>query len=76
MLTSFLAVKIAGLVVSTEQLVTAGWFSFFLISEYLANNPKIKANSIFQVITGYIKSVRKEDNQIDEIKKVLRGDGR
>jgi hypothetical protein len=27
MLTSFLAVKIAGLVVSTEQLVTAGWFT-------------------------------------------------
>jgi hypothetical protein len=76
MLTSFLAVKIAGLVVSTEQLVTAGWFFFFLTSEYLANNPKIKANSVYQLITGYLKSTRKEDDQIDEIKKVLRGDGR
>jgi hypothetical protein len=76
MLTSFLAVKIAGLVVSTEQLVTAGWFSFFLTSEYLANNPKIKANSVYQLVTGYLKSIRKEDNKIDEIKKVLRGDGR
>ena len=76
MLTSFLAVKIASLVVSTEQLVTVGWFSFFLTSEYLANNPKIKANSIYQLVTGYLKSVRREDDQIDEIKKVLRGYGR
>jgi hypothetical protein len=76
MLTSFLAVKIAGLVVSTEQLMSAAWFSFFITSEVLANNPKIKANSIFQIITGYIKSVRKEDDQLDAIKKVLRGEGR
>jgi hypothetical protein len=76
MLTSFLAVKIAGLVVSTEHLISAAWFSFFIASEYLANNPKIKANSIFQAITGYLRSSRKEDDQIEEIKKVLRGDGR
>jgi hypothetical protein len=76
MFTSFLAVKIAGLIISTEQLLSAAWFSFFLLSEYLANNPKIKANSLYQLITGYLKSTRKEDDQIDEIKKVLRGDGR
>jgi len=76
MLTSFLAVKIAGLIISTEQLLSAAWFSFFLLSEYLANNPKIKANSLYQLITGYLKSTRKEYDQIDEIKKVLRGDGR
>lgn len=72
MLTSFLAVKIAGLVVSTEQLVTAGWFSFFLTSEYLANNPKIKANSVYQLVTGYLKSVRREDDKINAVKDVFR----
>jgi hypothetical protein len=76
MLTSFLAVKIAGLVISSEQLITAGWFSFFLTSEYLANNPKIKANSIFQVITNYLKATRKEDDQINKIKNSFRGDDR
>jgi hypothetical protein len=73
MFTSFLAVKIAGLVISTEQLFSAAWFSFFLASEYLANNPKIKANSIFQLITGFFKSARHEDDQIKAIKNILRG---
>jgi hypothetical protein len=76
MLTSLFAVKIAGLVVSTEQLISTAWFLFFLLSEYLANNPKIKANSLYQLITGYLKSIRKEDNQIDEIKNILQGDDR
>jgi hypothetical protein len=76
MLTSFLAVKIAGLVLSTEQLLSAAWFAFFMTSEYLANNPKIKANSVFQLITGYLRSIRKEDNKINEIKKILRDNGR
>jgi hypothetical protein len=75
-LTSLFAVKVAGLVISTEQLISVGWFSFFFLSEYLANNPKIKANSVFQLITGYLKSTRKEDDAINEIKKILRGDGR
>jgi hypothetical protein len=76
MLTSFLTLKVAGLVISTEQLISAGWFFFFFLSEYLANNPKIKANSVFQLITGYLKSTRKEDDKINEIKKILRGNGR
>jgi hypothetical protein len=76
MFTYLFAVKIAGLVISTEQLISAAWLSFFLLSEYLANNPKIKANSLYQLITGFLKSTRKEDDQIEEIKKVLRGDGR
>jgi hypothetical protein len=76
MLTSLLAVKIAGLVISTEQLISAGWFAFFVTSEALAQNPKIKANSVFQLITGYLRSTRKEDDKINEIKKILRGNGR
>ena len=76
MLTSLLTFKVAGLVISTEQLISAGWFSFFFLSEYLANNPKIKANSVFQLITGYLRSTRKEDDKINEIKKILRGNGR
>lgn len=76
MLTYLFAVKIAGFVISTEHLFSAVWFSFFIASEYLANNPKIKANSIFQLITGYIKSVRHEDDQINAIKQILSGKGR
>jgi hypothetical protein len=76
MFTSILVLKIAGLVISTEQLFSAAWFSFFITSEYLANNPKIKANSIFQLITGYLRSVRHEDDQINAIKQILRGKGR
>ena len=72
MLTSFLAIKIAGLVVSTEQLISVGWFSFFLFSEYLGSNPKIKANSLYQLITNFSKSSRKEDNQLDHILEILR----
>jgi hypothetical protein len=76
MLTYFLAVKIAGLVVSTEQLTAAGWLLFFLTSEYLASNPKIKANAVYQLVTGYLKTVRHEDDQIKAIKSILRGNVR
>jgi hypothetical protein len=76
MLTYLFAVKIAGFVISTENLFSAAWFSFFIASEYLANHPKIRANSIFQLITGYIKSVRHEDDQINAIKQILKGKGR
>jgi hypothetical protein len=77
MFTSLLAIKIAGLVISTEQLISAGWFVFFVTSEALALNPKIKANSIYQLIFGFLKSVRNEDDKVNDIKKVLNdGDGR
>ena len=76
MLTSLLAVKILGLVVTTEQLIAAGWFAFFFTSEALAQNPKVKANSLFQLILGLLKRSRTEDDKIDDIKRVLRGEGR
>jgi hypothetical protein len=76
MFASLLAVKILGLVVTTEQLIAAGWFAFFLTSEALAQNPKVKANSLFQLILGLLKRSRTEDDKIDDIKRVLRGEGR
>jgi hypothetical protein len=76
MFTSLLAVKILGLVVTTEQLIAAGWFAFFFTSEALAQNPKVKANSLFQLILGLLKRSRTEDDKIDDIKRVLRGEGR
>jgi hypothetical protein len=76
MFTSLLAVKILGLVVTTEQLIAAGWFAFFFTSEALAQNPKVKSNSIFQLILGLLKRSRTEDDKLDDIKRVLRGEGR
>jgi hypothetical protein len=76
MFTSLLAVKILGIVVTTEQLIAAGWFAFFFTSEALAQNPKVKANSLFQLILGLLKRSRTEDDKIDDIKRVLRGEGR
>jgi hypothetical protein len=76
MLTTLFALKIAGLVVTTEQLIAAGWFAFFFASEALAQNPKVKANSLFQLILGLLKRSRTEDDKIDDIKRVLRGEGR
>ena len=76
MFTSLLAVKILGLVVTTEQLIAAGWFAFFFTSEALAQNPHVKANSLFQLILGLLKRSRTEDDKLDDIKRVLRGEGR
>jgi hypothetical protein len=76
MLTALFALKIAGLVVTTEQLIAAGWFAFFFTSEALAQNPKIKANSLFQLVLGFVKRSRTEDDKIDDIKRILRGEGR
>ena len=76
MLTTLFALKIAGLVVTTEQLISAGFAAFFLTSEALAQNPKVKANSLFQLVLGLVKRNRTEDDKIDDIKRVLRGDGR
>lgn len=76
MLTSLLAIKILGVVVTTEQLISAGFAAFFLTSEALAQNPKVKANSLFQLVLSFVKRSRTEDDKIDDIKRVLRGDGR
>jgi hypothetical protein len=76
MFTTLLSIKILGLVVTTEQLIAAGWFAFFFTSEALAQNPKVKSNSIFQLILGLLKRSRTEDDKLDDIKSVLRGEGR
>ena len=76
MFTTLLSIKILGLVVTTEQLIAAGWFAFFFTSEALAQNPKVKSNSIFQLILGLLKRSRTEDDKLDDIKRVLRGEGR
>jgi hypothetical protein len=47
-----------------------------MTSEALAHNPKVKANSLFQLVLGLVKRNRTEDDKIDDIKRVLRGDGR
>ena len=72
MLTTLFAIKVAGVVLTTEQLVSAGFTALFLTSEALAQNPKVKANSLFQLILGLLKRNRTEDDQIEDIKKVLR----
>ena len=76
MFTTLFALKILGVAVTTEQLIAAGWFAFFFTSEALAQNPKIKANSLFQLVLGFVKRSRTEDDKIDDIKRILRGEGR
>jgi hypothetical protein len=76
MLTSLLAIKIAGVVITTEQLISAGFAALFLASEGLASNPKIKSNAVYQLVLGILKRNRKEDDQIVAIKDILNGGGR
>lgn len=76
MFTTLFALKVAGVVLTTEQLISAGFAAFFLTSEWLGNNPRIKSNSVFQLVLGLVKRSRTEDEKIDAIKEVLRGGGR
>ena len=76
MFTTLFALKVAGVVLTTEQLISGGFAAFFLVSEWLGNNPRIKANSVFQLVLGLVKRSRTEDEKIDDIKKILRGEGR
>jgi hypothetical protein len=75
MLTTLFALKIVGVVLTTEQLVSAGFAAFFLASEWIGNNPRIKANSLFQLVLSLIKRSRTEDDTIDDIQRVLRERG-
>ena len=72
MLTSLLAIKILGIVITTEQLISAGFAALFLGSEYLGTKSGIKSNSIYQLVMRYLKNTRKEDDKINEIKDILR----
>jgi hypothetical protein len=76
MFTTLLSIKILGLVVTTEQLISAGFTVYLLTTELLARNPKVKANTLFQLVLGLVKRYRTEDDKIDDIKRILRGGGR
>jgi hypothetical protein len=64
---------IFGAKVSIEALA---FFVLFLASEYLGATKRYKANGVVQALTSaanYFKIFRKEDDKIDQIKKILRG---
>ena len=63
---------ILGVKVSMEAV---GFFALFLASEVIGNS-KFKSNSIVQLFASLINSLkplRKEDDQIDQVKKIFRG---
>lgn len=72
MFTTLAVIKIAGLVITTEQLVSAGFAALFLASEYLGSNPKIKSNAMYQLTLNYLKRERDEDDKIEAIKAVVK----
>jgi hypothetical protein len=64
---------IFGAKVSIEALA---FFVLFITSEFLGTSKKFKSNSVIQTLTSsanYLKIFRKEDDKIDQIKKILRG---
>lgn len=64
---------IFGVKVSIEALA---FFILFLASEYLGLNKKLRSNSVAQFVVKAARLAqpfRKEDNKIDQIKKILRG---
>lgn len=63
---------ILGVKVSIEAL---GFFALFLASEVIGNS-QFKSNSVVQLLASLVNSLkplRKEDEQIDQIRKILRG---
>lgn len=69
-------ITILGISLTYEAL---GFFLLFLASEVIGLNPKLKENSVLQAIVHFARIAkygRKEDDQIEEIKRVLRGGGR
>ena len=63
---------ILGVKVSMEAL---GFFALFIASEVIGNS-KFQSNSVVQLLASLINSLkplRKEDEQIDQIRKILRG---
>jgi hypothetical protein len=64
---------IFGAKVSIEALA---FFVLFIASEFLGASKRFKSNSVVQALinsTNYFKIFRKEDDKIDQIKKILRG---
>lgn len=64
---------IFGAKVSIEALA---FFVLFLTSEYLGASKRFKSNGVVQAIgsaANYFKLFRKEDDKIEQIKRILRG---
>lgn len=64
---------IFGAKVSIEALA---FFILFIASEFLGASKRYKANGVVQALTSsanYMKIFRKEDDKIEQIKKILRG---
>jgi hypothetical protein len=57
------------------SLETLGFFVLFLASEFIGNS-KLKSNSVVQLLlslVGGLKPLRKEDDQVDSIRRTLGG---
>lgn len=55
---------------------TLAFFILFLASEYLGASKRFKSNGVVQAITSsanYFKIFRKEDDKIEQIKRIFRG---
>lgn len=55
---------------------TLAFFVLFISSEFLGASKRYKSNSVVQALTSsasYLKIFRKEDDKIEQIKKILRG---
>jgi hypothetical protein len=66
-------ITILGAKVSIE---TLAFFVLFLASEFLGASKRFRSNGIVQALTSstnYLKIFRKEDDKIEQIKKILRG---
>jgi hypothetical protein len=66
-------VTFLGITLTYEALA---FFLLFLVSEAVGANPKLKDNSVVQLIVRLAtlsKGFRKEDDKIEEIKRTLRG---
>jgi len=66
-------VTFLGITLTYEALA---FFLLFLVSEAVGANPKLKDNSVIQLIVRLAtlsKGFRKEDDKIEEIKRTLRG---
>lgn len=66
-------ITLFGIKVSVE---TTLFFALFLISEYLGASKRFKSNGVVQAITSsanYFKIFRKEDDKIEQIKRIFRG---
>jgi hypothetical protein len=66
-------ITILGAKVSIE---TLAFFVLFLASEFLGASKRFRSNGVVQALnssTNYLKIFRKEDDKIEQIKKILRG---